>query len=173
MSKLKIAVLNPNWGFISGERSMHLWAAKFIEKYCERELNHEEAQDYKGDVIIQLSGRPDLPFNCPPKQFKGLKLCHLFDHVFQTLRAVEALKENEVDYLLCYNRHDKYDSFFRSTYTNWIDKVIAVPFGYNNKRFSSNTLFNLRKNKCVALGSVNPVKDPLCINDIHKQKWNI
>lgn len=163
---MRIAVLNPNYNFLSGPRSMHRYAEVFINKYCSDILTYEQAQVYKGDVIVQLSGRPDLFQNCPPKEFKGLKVVHLMDHVFQVNRTNEKLKENEIDYVMCYNRHDLYDDFFKYAYKEYIGKVIPVPFGFNDLRFSSKYPYLERKNKVLALGAVNPVSDPLCIADI-------
>jgi len=163
---MRIGVLNPNWGFISGSHTMHKWAEVFINKYCDTELNFTQSKNYGGDVIIQLSGRPDLEENYPPKEFKGLKLCHLYDHVFQSEKANKNLTQNGVHYVLCYSSLDQYDSFFRKAYPSYIGKVIPVPFGYHNNRFSNIKDFGKRKCKVVALGAVNPVKDPLCMEDI-------
>lgn len=163
---LKIGVLKPNWGFISGDKSMHLWASEFIKRYCEKELTFEECKTYEGDMVIQVNGRPDLPYNCPPKEFKGIKVVHLQDHVFQVEKTKQILKENNVQYVMAYNRHDKYDPFFQANFPEYKNKVIGVPFGFNDKRFGDNKEFSSRKNKVIALGSVNPVSDPLCIADI-------
>jgi glycosyltransferase involved in cell wall biosynthesis len=165
-NKMKIAVLSPNYSFLTGNRTMHQWAEVFINKYADKIVTYEEAKEYKGDAIVCFNGRPDLPKNCPPKEFKGLKLLHLMDHVFQVENTNKALKENEIDYLMCYNRHDLYDPFFQHAYPEYVGKVIPVPFGYNETRFKVQKTFLERKNKCVALGAVNPVSDPLCIADI-------
>ena len=162
----RIAVLSPNWSFLSGPKSMHRYAEEFIKAYCEKEVDYEEAKHYDGDIIVCFNGRPDIEKNCPPKEFKGIKIIHTMDHVFQADKTLQVLKENEVDYLMCYNSHDIYDRFFRSAYKEYIGKVIPVPFGYNDLRFRSEMGFRSRINKVVALGSVNPVADPLCIADV-------
>lgn len=164
--KLKIAVLNPNMAFLSGDRSMHRWAEEFIDKYAHMTISYEKAKTYDGDIILCFNGRPDLPGQCPPKEFKGFKAVHLMDHVFQTEKTLLALQENDIDYVMTYNRHDKYDSFFKEVYTDYSDKVIPIPFGYNDNRFIDIKDFGARKNKVIALGSVNPVSDPLCLADI-------
>jgi len=163
---LKIGVLSPNMAFFSGEKSMHRWAEEFIDEYADMTLSYEKAKTYDGDIMVCFNGRPDLAQNCPPKEFKGMSALHLQDHVFQTEKTLQVLKENEIDYVLAYNRHDKHDPFFKAIYKDYIGKVIDVPFGYNDLRFRDNKDFSDRKNKVIALGSVNPVADPLCIADI-------
>jgi len=165
---MRISVLMPNWGFLSGNRTLHRYSELFIEKYCERKLSYEEAKEYDGDVEIMFNGRPDLFNHCPPKEFKGVKIVHLLDHVFQAEESRRKLLENKVDYVMCYNRHDKYDEFFKYAYPEYINKVIPVPFGYNDLRFKQTKPFEERINKVVALGSVNPVNDPLCSDDIRQ-----
>ena len=165
--KFRIGVINPNWGFLSGEKTMHRWAEVFIRDYAEV-LSYEEAKTYDGDAVICLNGRPDLKENHPPKEFKGLKAVHLMDHTFQVQRTRKVLKEHEIEMLLAYNEHDLFDPFFQHFYPDYIGKVIPVPFGFNDKRFwqiGFNT-WKWRVNKVAAFGAVNPVSDPLCIADI-------
>jgi glycosyltransferase involved in cell wall biosynthesis len=164
---MRIAVLKPNWGFLSGEKSMHQWADKFIRNYANCVVSYEEAKTYQGDAIVCFNGRPDLLENYPPKEFKGLKVVHLMDHVFQAEKAYQNLKENGVHYVMCYSRLDLFDSFFREAYPDYIGKVISVPFGFNDLRFKNLKPFEERYDRVIALGAVNPVSDPLCIiNDI-------
>lgn len=165
---MRIKVLNSNYGFLTGDRSMHRWAEEFMNTYTEGAISYEDAKSYDGDMIVCLNGRPDLFENCPPKEFKGVKVVHLMDHVFRVKETLSVLKENNVTHLMCYNRHDLYDPFFKHFYSDYIGKVIPVPFGYNDLRFKNNTPFEQRKNKVVSLGSVNPVSDPLCLSDIQE-----
>jgi glycosyltransferase involved in cell wall biosynthesis len=169
---MKIGILNPNWGFFSGEKTLHRWAEFFIEEYATDILSYEEAKTYTGDMIVCLNGRPDLLANCPPKEFKGIKVVHLMDHVFRVEETLRALEVNGIDFLLCYNDHDLFDPFFQHYYKDYIGKVLAVPFGYDS-RFINTTPFGARTNKVVALGSVNPTSDPLCLEDIKEfaQFW--
>ena len=166
----KIGLLNFNYSFLSGDHSMHRWADCFREIAGCDMLNYEQAKHYSGDIIICLNGRPDLPEHVPPKEFHGLKLCHVMDSVFQATKAYNALKENKVDFILAYNRHDLYDQFFKTYYKDYINKVIPIPFGFNDYRFHSEVPFSKRINKCVGLGSVNPINDPLCGPDIEDFK---
>ena len=162
---MKIATLEFNGNFLAGDRSMHLYADVFRKKYCEANLTMEEAKTYNGDVIMCFNGRPDLG-GCPPREFKGKSFIHLMDHNFQTAKTLRALEECHDPYLMVYQGVKKYDPFFRHFFNKYHDRTIDVPFGYNNLRFKNTKPFNERKNKVVALGAVNPVSDPLCINDI-------
>ena len=163
---MKIAIFSPNWAFLSGAKSMHRYVEEFVNEYCEKEVDYEEAKHYEGDIIVCFNGRPDLVNNCIPKEFKGMSVVHMQDYVFQSEKTLQVLKENEIDYLMCYNNHDRHDPFFRKAYGEYFGKVISVPFGYNDLRFKSETELRSRVNKVVALGSVNPVADPLCIADV-------
>src|SRR5690606_6096546 len=117
---------------LSGDRSMHRWAEEFVNAFVEKEVSYEEAKHYKGDAIVCFNGRPDLPGNCPPSEFKGFKALHLMDHVFRTNETIQALRRNGVQTLLGYNKHDRHDAFFQHYYKDWVGKLIAVPFGYND-----------------------------------------
>jgi len=163
---MRVGVINPNLGFLTGDRSMHRWAEQFMRLDNVDVITYEEAKEYDGDVLVSLNGRPDLHKNHPPKEFKGLKIVHLMDHVFQTDSTLQVLKDNDVSHVMCYNRHDLHDKFFQHFYKDYCGKVIAVPFGYNDLRFSDQQSFQERKNKCIALGSVNPVRDAGCMADI-------
>jgi glycosyltransferase involved in cell wall biosynthesis len=163
---MKIGILNPNMGFLTGDRTMHKYAEIFMNKYTDKVLTYEEAKTYDGDAIVCFNGRPDLHENYPPKEFKGLKICHMMDHVFQAERTYENLKTNDIHYIMCYSRLDLFDTFFKRAYPDYIGKVISVPFGFNDKRFKNLKPFNERDNRVLALGAVNPVSDPLCLADI-------
>lgn len=163
---MKIAVLNPNYSFLTGEMSMHRYAEEFLKNFTHKVVTYEEAKSYEGDVVICFNGRPDLNENHPPKEFKGLKIVHLQDHVFQAENTKRKLKAHGVEWVMAYNSHDLHDPFFQEVYKDWSGKVIPVPFGYNNLRFKNFKNWEDRKSRVVALGSVNPVKDPLCEADI-------
>lgn len=163
---MRIGILNPSWGFLTGDITMHQWAEVFMNKYKPDILTLEQAKQYDGDVIVCFNGRPDIPNNCPPKEFKGLKIAHVMDHSFRAKDALKMLLDNEVDYLLGYNKHDDHDPFFREVYAPFNGKIIGVPFGFHAERFQNIIPFKERKNKVIALGSVNPVKDPFCLEDI-------
>jgi glycosyltransferase involved in cell wall biosynthesis len=162
----RIAVLEPNLGFLTGDRTLHRYAEVFMELFSDGVVSYDEAKTYQGDAIVCFNGRPDLDRNHPPKEFKGLKVVHLMDHVFQVERALKNLREHDVHYVLGYNRHDKYDPFFQAHFGEYVEKLIPVPFGFNDLRFRSTNRFSDRINKVVGLGAVNPVSDPLCLTDI-------
>ncbi len=115
----------------------------------------------KADVLLSFNGMPYVKHFTPPKKFTGLKIWHTMDYVFKSTESKKILVENGVDYVMGYTRHDLYCPFFQKHYADYEDKVIAVPFGYG-KRFKSNKTLKERNKKCIALGSINPVNDPLC-----------
>lgn len=119
----------------------------------------------KADVLLSFNGVPYVKHFIPPKKFTGLKIWHTMDYVFKASESNKMLMENNVDYVMGYTRHDKYCPFFQKYYVDFKDKVIAVPFGYG-ERFVGNKSINERIQKCIALGSVNPVNDPLCMPGI-------
>lgn len=112
------------------------------------------------DVLICLNGRPYLEQNKPLKNFRGLKIHHVMDYTYFPGESYETLLEGGVDFVLGYNRHDKYCEFFQKKYPEYIGRVISAPFGFA-PRFQNNTPFEARINKCIALGSVNSFDDPL------------
>lgn len=114
----------------------------------------------KADVLLGFCGRPDLPALKPPKKFKGLKIYHVMDYVFQAEKCYDSLKEGGVDYVMGYTNHGEYCTFFRKYYPDYSGKVIPVPFGFG-ERFKKKIPFQSRIQKCIAAGSVNPVDDPV------------
>ena len=115
----------------------------------------------KADVLLSFNGVPYVKHFTPPKKFKGLKIWHTMDYVFKASESNKILVDNGVDYVMGYTRHDLYCPFFQKYYADFKDKVIAVPFGYG-ERFKSVKSSEERIKRCIALGSVNPVNDPLC-----------
>lgn len=115
----------------------------------------------KADVLLSFNGVPYVKHFTPPKKFIGLKIWHTMDYVFKASESNKMLLENGVDYVMGYTRHDLYCPFFKKYYADFKDKVIAVPFGYG-ERFKSSKPIDDRLRRCITLGSVNPVNDPLC-----------
>lgn len=111
------------------------------------------------DVLTCFNGRPDLKRNCPPLGFSGQKYAHVMDYMYCAKEACDNLAGNDVDYVLGYTDHGKHDPFFRKVYAPYTDKCIGVPFSYAS-RFVDNKDFDGRINKCVAIGSINPVDSP-------------
>lgn len=116
--------------------------------------------NHKADVLLSFNGEPYLNHFSPPKGFTGMKIWHTMDYVFKATASNNALMDAGVDYLMGYTKHDWYCPFFRFFFASFIGKVIPVPFGYGERFQYINT--KDRINKCIALGSVNPVNDPLC-----------
>lgn len=113
------------------------------------------------DVLVCFNGQPNRLLHKPPALFKGIKIFHIMDFVFYTKDANTALEKASVDYLMGYCNHGKHNEFFRKMYPSYIDKILPVPFGYG-ERFKYLKPFEERINKAIAVGSVNPVNDPLC-----------
>lgn len=93
------------------------------------------------------------------KTFRGLKIVHIMDYFWCEPGSVKykRLKECGIDYIMSYGSSDRYDGYFRRYFPDYIGKTIPVPFGFA-PRFVSKTPFDQRKRKCVALGSVRPLR---------------
>ncbi len=114
----------------------------------------------KCDVLLNFNSHlGGTQFNPTLKKFNGIKIYHVNDYFWnQPGSTLNNLLENiGVDYLMGYASHDKHCAYFQSTFKNYIGKVIPVPFGFS-ERFISRVPFQKRKNKAVALGSVNPLR---------------
>lgn len=112
----------------------------------------------KADTLVCFNYMPHVPGNEPPAQFRGLKVWHTMDFVFNAPRANQALEEGGVSAVMGYCDHGRHSSFFRAFYPRFMDRVIPVPFGYAS-RFEDHTPMESRIQKVVALGSVNPVAE--------------
>jgi len=185
---LKIAIHNPHFIFQDQNKNFNGYNYEFLKnhtdiiylskpwhvfKYKKRleELRVDASKfdfifsistlNQKADVLLSFNGVPYVKHFTPPKKFRGLKIWHTMDYVFKASESNKILVENGVDYVMGYTRHDLYCVFFQKYYADFKDKVIDVPFGYG-ERFVSNKPIDKRIPKCIALGSVNPVNDPLC-----------
>jgi hypothetical protein len=185
---LRVAVQNPHRGALAGPRTLQPWAEAFLRRHqpwiyltSAAELRSYvawirrhglQALGWKvvmtaavlnrvADVLVCFNGRPDLPENCPARAFRGMKAAHVMDYASWASRAHAALAAAGVDFVLGYADHGRWDGFFRTLYPAYTERVIPVPFAFN-ARFVNRTPFEERAGKCVALGAVNPVRDPLC-----------
>ncbi len=142
---------------------------KYIKKLKELGIDRKKYEfifsistlNQKADVLLSFNGVPYIKHVSPPKKFTGLKIWHTMDYVFKASESNKVLVDNGVDYVMGYTRHDLYCPFFQKYYADFKDKVLAVPFGYG-ERFINTKPFENRIKQCIALGSVNPVNDPLC-----------
>jgi Glycosyl transferases group 1 len=93
------------------------------------------------------------------RKFQGVKIYHVNDYFWNRPGSElnDLLVSNGVDLLMGYSRHDKYCSYFQKTFSNYSEKLIAVPFGYSD-RFKNYIDFRSRLTKCIAMGSVNPME---------------
>lgn len=117
----------------------------------------------RADILISFNEPLYLDKYQPPKDFSGLKIWHTMDYVYKASESAKILKNANVDYLIGYTRQDIYGNFYKYYFRNFIGKTIPLPFGYGN-RFICKNSFKNRINKVIALGSVNPVNDPLVKN---------
>lgn len=181
---MKIAIHNP---MFSGAAGINGWILEFIKlykpsifvshtRYIPRLLHffyrfHLNPFEYRiifslkdlnanADVLTCFNGFPYLERNKPIKDFNGLKIYHLMDYTYFPKRSSEILNEAGVDFVFGYARHDKYCPFFQEKYPQYKNKVIPVPFGFA-QRFHETSPFDERKNKAIALGSVNSFIDPV------------
>lgn len=115
----------------------------------------EEVNDF-ADVLISFSGTPFKKHLNPEPEINVIKIWHIMDYANSPLQTAASLKNGRCDYLLGYARHDLYCEFFKKYYSDYINRVIDVPFGYG-KRFSK--IIKPKINKVVALGAINRVND--------------
>lgn len=111
----------------------------------------------KVDVLLNFNGVIDNDLVDSIKNFKGLKIFHTQDFFWLQPGSEKnkKLKDMGVDYLMSFTSSDKYNSYFQQTFTDYIGKIIPVPFGFTS-RFENIIPFEKRIQKCVALGSVLP-----------------
>ena len=183
---MRVAVQNPHLGGIAGAKAMHTWGIAFMKRYRPWIYLSERGQlgpyvdwlrrhglvrwgfkvvvgatllNHLADVLVCFNGRPEQPLNCPDRRFRGFKAAHVMDYSSWASRAHAALVTAGVDYVLGYADHGRWDGFFAALFPRYVDRVIAVPFGFH-ERFVARRAFLERTAKCVALGSVNPVREP-------------
>ena len=187
---MKIAIHNLMFSGVSGvsgASGTNGWVLEFVKlykpaiyvshvRYVPRLLHfflllHLNPLDYKfifsikdlnasADVLVCFNGFPYLERNKPIKGFNGLKIYHLMDNIYFPTISNKILRETGVDFVFGYARYDKYFQFFQEKYPQYQDKVIPVPFGFAG-RFQAVVPFKERKNKVIALGSVNSIVDPI------------
>lgn len=101
-------------------------------------------------------------------KFRGIKYFHLMDYYLFITRNLEFLKKYSVDYVIGHTQMEKNCKLFREYYSEYHDRTISLPFGYQ-KRFVCSTAFEDRKNIAIGLGSINPVDDPKLSYDVKKE----
>jgi hypothetical protein len=184
---MRIAVQNPQWICTTDSCRIHDYGVDFLRLY--RPVVYLSRPDYRrpflafmkskgldhrdfrvvytrrglgrhADVLICFNGAPHVGPHRPVRRFDGLKIYHVMDYTVDAAAVNAALEAGGVDYVMAYSYLDRYDSFFRTQYPRYEGRVLNVPFGFH-PRFHMTTPFAERRNKCVALGAVNPVRDPL------------
>lgn len=124
-----------------------------------RMLLGEQALRKHCDVLLNFNSVDPSDFTAAVKRFTGVKIFHVMDYFWREPGSKKnaRLKEYGVDYLMSYSSSDKHCAYFKKTFPDYIGYVLPVPFGYAD-RFVNTTSFLKRKQKCVALGSVNPLR---------------
>jgi hypothetical protein len=132
--------------------------------FSSEELNRE------CDVLISLDSQP-RDFSPAVKAFPGIKIYHLMDYFWGEPLSQKAarLKEHGVDFVMSYASPDRYDPYFIKHAPEYVGKVIPVPFGFG-PRFASHTPFDQRQKRCVALGSVRPLRFPQEPERLYKEQ---
>lgn len=190
-NKIRVVVQNPYFIFNEQQKNFNGYNFKFVEKYCDSILLYRSPLDYlkyrrrlkelgwnkkiyllpskacsDSDALVCFNGCAYMRINQPPKAYKKNKFFHVMDFTDSISKSSENL--SSANYLLGYCQHDRFSPFFRKYYNNFQDRVIAVPFGYGC-RFVNEVPIENRINKCIALGAVNPVDDPLMSGDSLKE----
>lgn len=126
--------------------------------FSERSLNA------KVDLLLCFNGTVYIKENRPPRSFRGLKVWHIMDYAYYASRQNEILKSCGVDYLLAYGNVDRHCGFFQNHYPGYVGRVIDVAFGYG-ARFAKVKPQEERKQKCIALGAINPIEPDVPAGD--------
>ncbi len=119
----------------------------------------ERALNKHCDILLNFNSLLPEEFTPAIKRFKGIKIFHIMDYFWKEpgSEKCKRLKDYNVDYVMSYGRSDLHCPYFKSAFPDYVGKVIPIPFGYAD-RFACGTPFNQRLNKCVAIGSVNPLR---------------
>ena len=114
------------------------------------------------DVLLNFNSHlGETQFTPAVKKFDGLKIYHVNDYFWNNpgSKLNKLYCDFGVDHLFGYAAHDRYCAFFQKTFPKYKGKVWGVPFGFS-PRFKFITPFKERISKAVALGSVNPIREP-------------
>lgn len=149
-------------------KKMYLYRALKSESFIPKKYLHKDTQYIfskkelfaKCDVILNFNTyTKDHDFTEAIKKFNGIKIWHIGDYFWNEPGSVinSRLLKYGINYLFGYSSHDKHCSYFQKTFPKYTGKVIPVAFGYQ-ERFKRIKPFDSRINKCVGLGSVNPLR---------------
>ena len=117
----------------------------------------------KADVLLNLNLMclPQLGSEFPKHlaRFDGLKIFHVGDYFYYRPGSISnrLLERAGVQQVFGYAMHDRYCTYFRKHFPSFEGKVWGIPFGYA-PRFRQSRPFGERRNKVVAVGSVNPLR---------------
>lgn len=156
--------LFPTEAFIA-LRKQYGWKALGLDRI--KIIFREEELHADCDVLLSFASLPE-DFTPAVKRFKGLKVFHLMDYFWnEPLSAkVARLKEYGIDYVFGYGSPDRYCAYFKKFAPEFSGRVIPLPFGFA-PRFRDVRPFRDRLRKCVAVGSVRPLR----FTGIDPQNW--
>lgn len=133
-----------NWKELGLDSIKIIFSAKRLNEEC--------------DILLSFdSGLND--FTPAVKNFTGIKIFHIMDYFWGEPFSikVDRLREYKIDYLFSYGSPDRYCDYFKKNAPDYIGRVIPLPFGYG-ERFKQTRPFAQRLHKCVAMGSVRPLR---------------
>jgi len=151
------------WRFTRARNHLKLLAQKWFVNPEEFDFAFSVGElNRKADVLIHFGQHPPFDWEKlePPCGFRGVKVWHVFEYVFEAGRMNRLLEEGGVDYVLGYADHGRHCPFFQKHYPKFAERVIPYPFG-TSKRFLVEAPWAARAMKVVALGAVNPVNEEL------------
>lgn len=190
---MRVAVQNPIYWL--GKNSLHPWVGQFIldfkpalyftrpeyyalflwrfaKEYGPANLLKvhgtpifsEDALKPSADALVCFNGVPDREAGKIASRFDGLKIYHTMDYFSNSSACSSALEKGDVDYAMAYSNSGEYDPYFRKYFPKYRGRTIPVPFGFG-ERFRDFTPFGKRHPKCVAVGSVTPLRSPKAAPD--------
>lgn len=149
--------------FLLNHDDVYILSSSFIKKiYIRKYLDYFNLSKKKilsknnitvNDTLIHFWFQDNFDFSILNDLFCK-KIFHLMDYWLNSSYKKKILNKYKVDNIISYSNSDIHDQFFINHYSSFKNKVISLPFGYN-KRFINLNL--KRKEKCLLLGSINPV----------------
>lgn len=110
----------------------------------------------KNNILVGFGA--DRKYTYGMENFKGKKIFHLMDYYINVQNVKTFLKKIDADYVIGHCQMDKECEFFKKYYSEYIGKVINLPFGYED-RFKCLRDFDKREKIAVGLGSINLIAD--------------
>ncbi len=111
------------------------------------------------DILLNFNASLENELTPSVKAFQGMKVFHLMDYFWREPGSVQhkRLVDHGVHYVMNYGSPNKYCAYFQYAFPTYMERVLPVPFGYT-ERFKESVPIGDRTRKCIALGSVNPLR---------------